>query len=155
MQENFEKSCQISFKAVARKESVRRCRRPVEKVCDGQGETVCLTRSETTCTTSQTTGLTSCSQVPVEVCGAGCTTREGPSQCREELVDTVMEVPEEHCDIIPRKFCHQVTRLVPALRPSEECGLVPSEVCTMNYDKKKVVRKPLRTEWCLEREGEA
>ena len=43
-------------------------------------------------------------------------------------------------------------RLVPALRPSEECGLVPSEVCTMNYDKKKVVRKPLRTEWCLERE---
>ena len=89
------------------------------------------------------------------MCGAGCRTTEGAEECREEEVDTLQEVPQEICDIIPHKICQPVTRLVPALKPSQECAMVPSEVCTMNYDKKKVVRKPLRTEWCLEREGEA
>ena len=51
VKENFEKSCQISFSGESRQESVRRCSRPVVKVCEGAGETVCRTEYETECTT--------------------------------------------------------------------------------------------------------
>ena len=66
------------------------------------------------------------------------------------MVDTVVDVPQEYCDIIPHKTCSQATRLVPQLKPTKECTMVPSEVCTMNYSNKKMVDKPLRTEWCLD-----
>ena len=39
-----------------------------------------------------------------------------------------MEVPVEHCDLVPRKQCGQITRLVPQLRPATECAMVPTEV---------------------------
>ena len=48
---------------------------------------------------------------------------------------------------------HQVTRLVPSLRPSQECTMVPSQTCTMNYANQRVVEKPLKTEWCLDQES--
>ena len=51
---------------------------------------------------------TKCEKLPVNICGAGCSTREGPEECREEEVDTVVEVPMEHCDLSPRKTCQQV-----------------------------------------------
>ena len=34
----------------------------------------------------------------------------------------------EHCDLVPRKQCGQITRLVPQLRPATECAMVPTEV---------------------------
>ena len=98
-------------------------------------------------------GDTKCVPTPVAVCGAGCRTEEGEEDCREEVVDTIIEVPKEQCDIIPRKICSQVTKLVPNLKPSQECTMVPSEICTMNYGRKKVVEKPLKTEWCLDQES--
>ena len=33
--ENFEKKCQITFKKMASTETVKKCYRPLEKVCDG------------------------------------------------------------------------------------------------------------------------
>ena len=95
-------------------------------------------------------GETKCEKIPVDICGRGCDTREGDQECHEEQVDTVVEVPQEFCDIIPHKICSQVTKLLPQLKPSRECTMVPSEVCTMNYNKKKIVEKPLKTEWCLD-----
>ena len=95
-------------------------------------------------------GDTKCVPVPVPVCGSGCRTEEAEEDCREEVVDTIIEVPKEQCDIIPRKICSQVTKLVPNLKPSQECTMVPSEICTMNFGRKKVVEKPLKTEWCLD-----
>ena len=41
---------------------------------------------------------------------------------------TLVEVPVEHCDLVPRKQCGQITRLVPQLRPATECAMVPTEV---------------------------
>ena len=41
----------------------------------------------------------------------------------------LVEVPVEHCDLVPRKQCGQITRLVPQLRPATECAMVPTEVC--------------------------
>ena len=40
----------------------------------------------------------------------------------------LVEVPVEHCDLVPRQQCGQITRLVPQLRPATECAMVPTEV---------------------------
>ena len=50
-EENFEKSCQITFRAEATTETVRKCYRPQRKVCNGQGPQQCRTEYESSCTT--------------------------------------------------------------------------------------------------------
>ena len=51
-EENFEKSCQITFRKEAVRNTVRKCYRPQVKVCNGQGEEQCRTVYETDCTTT-------------------------------------------------------------------------------------------------------
>ena len=82
--ENFEKSCQISFVPETSQQTVRRCGRPLIKTCDGGGERVCRVEYETACETrrvkmssGQYVGETKCDKLPVDICGAGCVTREG------------------------------------------------------------------------------
>ena len=77
-------------------------------------------------------GDTSCEKLPVEICGAGCTTEEGPEECHDKTRDVVTEVPEEVCDLNPQKTCRFATRLVPSLRPKHECSLVPKQVKNSN-----------------------
>ena len=50
-EENFEKSCQITFRPEATRETVRKCYRPQRKVCNGQGPQQCRTEYESSCTT--------------------------------------------------------------------------------------------------------
>ena len=157
-EENFEKSCQITFKKEASIEIIRRCSKPLEKTCDGKGSMECRTEFETSCATRRVEltpgkfiGDTKCARIPVEICGQGCITREGEEECFEEEIDSLVDVPEEYCDIIPHKSCHHVTKLVPSLKPTQECSIVPKEICNMNFGQKKIVKKPLRTEWCLDR----
>ena len=50
-EENFVKSCQITFRAEATRERVQKCYRPQQKVCNGQGEEQCRTEFESSCTT--------------------------------------------------------------------------------------------------------
>merc|ERR1712123_143828 len=70
-EENFEKSCSITFKQQAYNETVNKCYRPVEKVCNGQGEEVCQTVYESSCTTKYVekqpgkfVGDTGCEKLP-------------------------------------------------------------------------------------------
>ena len=77
-EENFEKSCQITFKQQAFNETVRKCYKPIEKVCNGQGKEICQTVYESSCSTKYVekqpgkfVGDTSCEKLPVEICGAG------------------------------------------------------------------------------------
>ena len=49
--EIFEKKCSITFKQQAFNETVRKCYRPVEKVCNGQGPEECRTVYESSCIT--------------------------------------------------------------------------------------------------------
>ena len=65
-----------------------------------------------------------------------------------------MTSTEELCDITPQKTCRHVTKLVPSLRPTKECTTVPKQVCNLNFEQGKVVKNPLRTEWCLESDSE-
>ena len=64
-----------------------------------------------------------------------------------------MDVPEEVCDLNPQKSCHLVTKLVPKLKPKQECTIVPKETCNLRFDSPSLETKPLRTEWCLDEEN--
>ena len=50
-EENFEKRCQIIFRQQATNETVQKCYRPLNKVCNGQGPEECRTVYESSCTT--------------------------------------------------------------------------------------------------------
>ena len=99
-------------------------------------------------------GQTSCTKVPVEICGRGCVYQEGEEECHEKQIDSLVDVPEEICDLNPQKTCHLVTKLVPNLSPKQECTTVPKETCNLKFVNPSVEKKPLRTEWCLEEDNE-
>ena len=69
-----------------------------------------------------------CEKLPVEICGAGCVTEEGPEECHNKEVDTVIDVPEEICDLNPQKTCRFATKLVPRLKPKHECTTFPKVI---------------------------
>jgi len=130
--ENFEKTCQITFKQQAFTESVKKCYRPLQKQCDGRGEQECRTVYESSCTTryiekkpGKFVGDTRCEKLPVEICGAGCSTSEGPEECHDKKITSLVDVPEEVCDLNPQKTCRLQTKLVPSLKPEHECTIVP------------------------------
>ena len=156
-EENFEKQCSITFNQKAYNETVNKCYRPVEKVCNGQGEEVCQTVYESSCTTKYVekqpgkfVGDTACEKLPVEICGAGCTYEEGEEECHDKVIASLVDTPEEVCDLNPQKTCRHVTKLVPKLAPSHECTIVPKETCHLKFSNPEVVREPLQTVWCLD-----
>ena len=95
-------------------------------------------------------GDTQCEKLPVEVCGAGCVTEEGPEECHDKTKDVVIDVPEEVCDLNPQKTCRFVTKLAPSLKPKHECSIIPKQVCSLKFSSPKQVDKPLTEEWCLD-----
>ena len=99
-------------------------------------------------------GDTKCEKLPVRICGAGCVTEEGPEECHDKDIDTIVDVPEEMCDLNPQKTCRLVTRLVPSLNPQQECTIVPKETCNLRFSQAALERTPLRTEWCLDESPE-
>ena len=156
-EENFEKTCQITFKQQAFNETVRKCYKPVEKVCNGQGPEECRTVYESSCTTKYVekqpgkfVGDTACEKLPVEICGAGCVISEGEEECHEKVLTSLVDVPEEVCDLNPQKVCKYITKLVPKLSPEHECTIVPKETCHLKFTQPVAVDKPLKTKWCLD-----
>jgi hypothetical protein len=156
-EENFEKQCQITFKQQAFNETVRKCYKPVEKVCNGQGPEECRTVYESSCSTKyiekspgKFVGDTACEKLPVEICGAGCTYEEGAEECHDKTIASLVDVPEEQCDLNPQKTCRFVTKLVPKLSPKHECTIVPKETCVLKFTQPKQVPVPLKTRWCLD-----
>jgi len=156
-QENFEKLCQITFNKKAIRETVKKCYQPLEKVCNGQGEDQCSTVYESSCSTryiekqpGKFVGDTSCEKLPKTLCGAGCVFEEGLEECHNKEIDTVIDVPEESCDINPQKTCRLATKLVPSLTPKHECTQVPKETCILKFSSPEVKKAPLKTEWCLD-----
>merc|ERR1712142_318481 len=156
-EENFEKTCQITFKQQAVNETVKKCYKPVEKVCNGQGPEECRTVYESSCSTKYVekqpgkfVGDTSCEKLPIEICGAGCTFEEGPEECHDKVIASLVDVPEEVCDLNPQKTCRFITKLVPKLKPEHQCTIVPKETCTLKFTQPQQVDKPLLTKWCLD-----
>ena len=158
-EENFEKVCQITFKQEAVRERVKKCYKPVRKVCNGQGPMECRTVYESACSTryvekskGKFVGETKCEKLPVKICGAGCSMEDGEEVCHDKEVDSLVDVPEEACNLNPQKTCRFVTKLAPSLKPKMECTSVPKETCSLRFTQPKRKQKPLRTEWCLDEE---
>merc|ERR1712038_1975443 len=156
-EETFEKQCSITFKQQAFNETVKKCYRPTEKVCNGQGPEECRTVYESSCTTkyvekqpSKFVGDTSCEKLPVEICGAGCTYEEGAEECHDKVIASLVDVPEEVCDLNPQKTCRFITKLVPKLSPVHQCTIVPKELCHLKFTQPRQVPKDLQTRWCLD-----
>ena len=156
-EENFEKICQITFKQEATEEEVKKCYRPLIKNCNGQGEEVCQTMFESACTTryiekqpGKFVGDTKCEKLPVDICGAGCVVTEGPEECFDKTVLSLIDIPEEICDLNPQKTCKFQTRLVPNLKPEHECTIIPREICFLRFTNPEQVDQPLQTRWCLD-----
>merc|ERR1711936_221209 len=156
-EEDFEKQCSITFKQKAVNETVEKCYKPIEKVCNGQGPEECRTVYESSCTTKYVekqpgkfVGDTKCEKLPIEICGAGCTFEEGPEECHDKVTASLVDVPEEVCDLNPQKTCRFATKLVPRLKPEHQCTIVPQEVCNLKFTQPRRVKKPLISKWCLD-----
>ena len=150
-------TCQITFQQQAVNETVKKCYKPLEKVCNGQGPEECRTVYESSCTTryvekqpGKFVGDTQCEKLPIEICGAGCTTQEGAEECHDKVVTSLIDVPEEICDLNPQKTCRFQTKLVPKLKPEHECTVIPKETCNLKFSSPQQVLKPLKTKWCLD-----
>ena len=63
---------------------------------------------------------------------------------------SVVEVPEEVCDLNPQKTCRFTTKLVPKLTPKEECTVIPRETCHLSFSAPVAGKKPLITKWCMD-----
>ena len=127
----------------------------------GGAQEECKTFYESSCTTKYVekqpgkfVGDTKCEKLPIELCGQGCTVQPGPEECHDKDITTVVDVPEEVCDLNPRKLCRTVTRLVPQLKPTHECTLIPQEVCQLKFSTPEQVEKPLMTKWCIDPNAE-
>jgi len=154
-EENFEKSCQVTFKQQEFNDTVKKCYKPVEKACDGKGPEQCKTVYESACTTryvekqpGKFVGDTKCEKLPIEICGSGCTTTEGEEECHNKVITTLIDVPEETCDLNPQKTCRFITKLVPKLKPKSECTTIPQETCHLKFTTPQEVKKTLKTRWC-------
>ena len=117
----------------------------------------CKTVYESSCTTryiekqpGKFVGDTKCEKLPIELCGQGCRVVQGPEECHDKNIDTVIDVPEEVCDLNPQKTCRTQTRLVPQLKPEHECTTIPQEVCQLKFGPAETIDKPLMTKWCID-----
>lgn len=92
---------------------------------------------------------TQCKKKPREVCGPGpCPLVAGPKECRDEVKTVVQEVPEETCSLRAQPYCEFETKLVPVLKPMENCVDVPKEVCVRVRRNPRRVKRPIIKKWC-------
>merc|ERR1712055_731236 len=75
---------------------------------------------------------TSCKKVPREVCGAGSVAVPQGEECFDRQ-ETVIQ---------------HVTKLVPKLKPSEECVDIPTDACARSRTNPRKVQKPVVKKWC-------
>merc|ERR1712051_695033 len=148
-EETFEKSCSITFKQKAFDETVNKCYTPVEKVCQTVYESSCTTKYVEK-QPGKFVGDTGCEKLPVEICGAGCVFEEGVEECHDKVLTSLVDVPEEVCDLNPQKVCKYITKLVPKLAPVHECTIVPKETCILKFTTPRQEDVPLQTRWCLD-----
>jgi len=124
----------------------------------GEGaEEQCKTFYETACTTKYVekqpgkfVGDTKCEKLPVELCGVGCKVEEGEEECHDKEIDTLVDVPEEQCDLNPQTTCRFQTKLVPRLKPKHECTVIPQEVCQLKFDTPRQEVVPFMSKWCID-----
>merc|ERR1712038_1138398 len=114
--------------------------------CDKWPQQVCNLEKKTV---KKYSPETECKKIPREVCGPGpCPIVAGPRECRKEKKTVVQEQPEETCSLRAQPYCEYETKLVPVLKPRENCVDVPKEVCVRMRANPRKVKKPVIKKWC-------
>merc|ERR1711892_1540406 len=160
--ENFVKLCTISYRKIAVNETFLHCYNPLVRDCSlpDTGEETCRLYYESSCTTKYVektpgkfVGDTSCEKLPINLCGdMSCRMVPGEEQCHNKTTASVMDQPEEQCELSPQKTCRHKTTLVPRLKPENECTIVPREICNIKYVNTRVERVPYKSLWCQDEE---
>jgi len=148
--------CETETSEPAVLDDVPNCEIEQTEVCNvnAGGVQVCRTVPQQKCSISQQENRklsrsTDCKSVPREVCGPeACPIVKGDRICRNEVKTVVQEVPEESCQMAPRKDCSMETQIIPSLEAVEECVDVPKEICSMVQVNPRVERNPVVKKWC-------
>merc|ERR1712038_301148 len=155
----YESQCTTSYHEHDVEDDVVECTTEYEEKCEDvtQGystETKCTKWPKQVCS-KETKNVkkyspeTECKKVPKELCGpSGCELVPGPEECFPKQETVITEVPEETCNLEPQKECRHVTKLVPLLKPAEECVDIPKEVCSRSRTNPRKVQKPVVKKWC-------
>ena len=76
------------------------------------------------------------------------------SECHDETVTRVTDLPEESCDLVPTKVCRGVYRTTPYLEPTTQCEDLPKEICNFGFQSKVRGTKHLTIKWCYDPHNE-
>lgn len=155
----YESQCETRYHEHDVEDDVVECETIQEEKCEDvtQGYTTeqkCTKWPKQVCSSSKQrvkkySPETECKKVPRELCGpSGCVLAPGPEECFDRKETVVQEVPEETCNLEPQKTCKHVTKLVPQLKPAEECVDIPKEVCSRSRTNPRKVQKPVVKKWC-------
>ncbi|QQP50682.1 Uncharacterized protein FKW44_011782 [Caligus rogercresseyi] len=155
----YESECETRYHEHDVEDDVVNCETIQEEKCEDvtQGYTTeqkCTKWPKQVCTSEKKnvkkySPETECKKVPRQLCGpSGCVPQPGPEECFDKKETIVQEVPEEQCNLEPQKSCKQVTKLVPLLKPVEECVDIPKEVCSRSRKNPRKVQKPVVKKWC-------
>jgi len=155
----YESQCETRFHEHDVEDDVVNCKTIQEEKCEDvtngyTTEKKCTKWPKQVCTSEKKnvkkySPETECKKVAKELCGpSGCELKPGPEQCIKEKKTVVQEVPEETCNLEPQKSCKHVTKLVPLLKPTEECVDIPKEVCSRSRTNPRKVQKPVVKKWC-------
>jgi len=155
----YESNCETRYHEHDVEDDVVECKEVFDEKCEDvtQGYTTeqkCSKWPRTECTKTTVpvkkhTPETECKKVARQLCGPGsCVPQPGPEECFDRKETVVTEVPEETCNLEPQKTCKFVTKLVPLLKPQQECVDIPKEVCSRSRGNPRKVSKPVVKKWC-------
>jgi len=155
----YESQCETRYHEHEVDDDVVTCETVQDEKCEDvtQGYTTeqkCTKWPREVCTQETKTVLkyspeTDCRKVPRDLCGpSGCVLQPGPEECFDKKETVITEVPEETCNLEPQKSCKHVTKLVPLLKPAEECVDIPKEVCSRSRTNPRKIQKPVVKKWC-------
>ena len=65
----------------------------------------------------------------------------------------MVKAPQMDCNLIPRKTCQHITKMIPSLRPTPKCQIVPKETCSLDFSSPHNEKKPIKMEFCLDEKG--
>ena len=97
----YEKTCYIHTVPRVVTQTVVTCHTPHTAACNTSAHTHCQTSYQTVCTRTynQTAGVV-CERHSIRLCGTDCIiSQEEEDICEEKDVATIVEVPEENCDL--------------------------------------------------------
>jgi hypothetical protein len=155
----YETECQTSYHLHEVEEDVPNCETQLmekcrdvtqgyttQQECDKWPQQVCNLEKKTV---KKYSPETQCKKLPRQLCGPGaCPIIAGPKECRKEMKTIVQEVPKERCSLRAQPYCEFETKLVPVLKPVDNCVDVPKEVCVRMRTNPRKVKRPVIKKWC-------